>query len=53
MYWYTSENVVLAVRDPAQEDHELQQVGARLLPEGLLRVPEQVVVTVPGSPACW
>ena len=33
----------VAVGDPAQEDHELQQVGVCLLPERFLRLAEQVV----------
>ena len=33
----------VAVGDPAQEDHELQQVGVCLLPERLLRFAEQIV----------
>ena len=33
----------VAIGEPAQQDHELQQVGVRLLPERLLALAEQVV----------
>jgi hypothetical protein len=33
----------VSVRDSPQQDHELEQIGVRLLPKRLLRPPEQVV----------